>query len=419
MPTSLTRSEMERLIYAFAYFKHCGLVADRKTVYDYFNFSDQEHKRWYNLWQSRFDMSSSKSTRDNFSIDISYGQPLGGSVIEKQVDRPFINKAIDEIALQENLRRENLFLGLGLKTSKDRLIILSKILEELFILENEKKPTTRLLGLINLCNLLAKDQNEVFNSNQNKNFKTLLQQIRNDLLISLGESIALNLKETYANTAEKSYQLADKIEGTLINKFAISLKSFSQAKENLSDNYEIEVDDQTEIIITKCSEVAKSVQLMVKALNNALELAKQTFSLASKSNSFSNFFHDINLYNFDKDQQNLWDSLSESLAKNGEKNWHKQVLDCLKEYSEYLYTALKALSECANLIDLLPSVKVAQSFKDRLEPIENVINSHLINGNLVDELESATWLDATNPKNPFFQAFKSDNVLEENRENQI
>ncbi|MCF6764879.1 hypothetical protein L3V82_03765 [Thiotrichales bacterium 19S3-7] len=412
MPASLNSNEVDRLHYAFGYFKQYGLCAPEENIYNYFSFSDQVHHRISNLFFASYDMASNNLTRENFSQYVSLGVPFGGSEIYKKPDRIFINHAIESVADQEFDRRGNLFLGtLGVKTSSDRLIVLSKILEKLYQLQNEESPSESLLALINVCNALAKDERNQYRSGQSNNFCSLLKIIRDDLLVALGDMSALELRKTYAQTAEDAFNFTDRISGQLKFKYNFQSKEITNSLDLLKNSYHVEFSEGNEKIITKVQMVRDSLNAIAESLQNERVLANSIFQDYPKLSRW-----DV-MWKLSNDQREVWDRLKSRMGTLGNDTSHNGVCQQLEEYINDLTIDAEQLKTYLNIIDAMPKVKVAQSLDDRIQPIKDVINDIKVHDNIPFELKPEPWLKPSHPDNPFFQVFKSEDISQCNSVN--
>ncbi|TNF69266.1 MAG: hypothetical protein EP298_03780 [Gammaproteobacteria bacterium] len=401
MPTSLNFSEVSRLQYAFSYIKQYGLCAPDENVYNYFRFSDQVHHRISNFFFVSYDMASSDLTRENLSQYVSLGVPFGGSEIYKKPDKIFINHAIDTIADQESDRRNNLFLGLGLKTSADRLIILSKVLEKLYQLQNEESPSEQLLALINVCNVLARDERNQYSSRQTNNFKSLLKIVRDDLLVALGDMSVMELRKTYAQTAENAFNFTDRVAQQLRHKYNFQSEEFSEFWQLLKNSYRVEVAEGSEKITTKIQQVKDALNGMANALEDERRLASSIYKDYPELSWWDVYWH------INEDQRDVWNQLKNRMLKQGNDTSHVSICQQLDEYIIDLKNDIKQINLYLNIIEAMPKVKIAQSLEERLKPISDVIEDIKVHGNIPDELQEEPWLNPSSPDNPFFQAFNS------------
>ncbi|MCF6766856.1 hypothetical protein L3V86_00545 [Thiotrichales bacterium 19S11-10] len=402
MPTSLTCNEVERLKYAFRYIQQYGLCGPEDNVYNYFSFSDQEQHRWRDFWCARYDMTSQDLTQENLSQYVSLGVPFGGLALEKNPGRIYLNDAIDRISEHEFHRYNNLIWGFGLQTSKDRLLVYSKILQSIYDLNPETKPSKRLIALINVCDKLAKDERHQYSSRQKDNFKTVLSDIRDYLFVSLGTLTADELSKTYSNSVKKAFNFLDKNNTRLVDRYNLDTSAYEDSLVELEDSYHLRQVGENETVTTKLKQAKNALLDIVQNLEAELEIADSAYAYFSDDSWWSYFLGKDE--DPSKEQKRVWDQMKKSLVSFRHDTSDESISKHLKAYLRSLNDTIIELRSQIDTMEVLSKIKLPRTQYEREVSIRKVLEDKKISGNFARPL-GEEYLDVSKPKNPFRSEF--------------
>ncbi|ODN43856.1 hypothetical protein [Piscirickettsia litoralis] len=332
--TALKESEKNRLDLAHSYFLRYGLVGPGSTAASYFGFNAAPRTSWNEHWfRTRYEMNDIHQTRDDYSRAIRQGLTFE-RVNVTRIDNYYLTQFVELIKKYEMDRADSFT-----STSKDRLMILSKIMDELSGLGDAVKPVAKHVNLINLCNKLAKDEHNIFGTNSK--FKNLMKNCAEMLFHELGKQTARDLKSSFFENAKNVVDTSVDLARNLAV-FAAMPSEFMREIHKLNTCYQRSVHGNIEHITTDIKTVIDSTKSLIAILERQLEDAIAIRKTDSKTVKLDQTAHK---QTFTPNQQAIINGLEGKIGSDGREVRNSSIRDELDKYIRGLKDAMTSLAQ--------------------------------------------------------------------------